>query len=275
MKTPHDNITALLEIMAALRTPQTGCPWNLKQNFASIIPYTIEESYEVADAIRRGDFVDLCEELGDLLLQVVYHARLAEEQGHFTFHDVVESITQKMLRRHPHIFGGKEERLHGMEPGQWQKIKDQEKQERHMRRLDSGQRQEKTDSLLDEITPALPPLIEATKLQQKAATVGFDWEEVDSIFEKLAEESAEFSQAIGLGNKAEIEAEYGDLLFTLLNLGRKLGLDPQEALGQTNQKFRQRFSFIEKELRKKDKTLDEASLEEMENLWQQAKTFSS
>jgi len=266
-----DDIAALLGIMAALRTPETGCPWDIEQNFASIIPYTIEEAYEVADAIRRGDLVDLCEELGDLLLQVVYHARMAEEQGAFSFHDVVTGITHKMLRRHPHVFGTDEERARPIAPDQWQRIKAQEKQERRARRLEMGIGEEQETSLLDSVPPALPPIIEATKLQQKAATIGFDWEKTEPIFEKITEEIAELKSAMAEDDKARIEAEYGDILFTILNLGRKLAVDPQSALDLTNLKFRRRFAFIETALQQQDKTLDEASLAEMDALWNEAK----
>jgi len=266
-----DTITDLLEIMAILRDPETGCAWDIEQNFASILPYTIEEAYEVADSIRRGDFADLCEELGDLLLQVVYHARMAEEQCAFTFHDVVSNIVQKMRRRHPHIFGTQAERVRGIKPDQWQKIKKQEKRERHLKRLEAGEQEEKSPSLLDDIPSALPPIIEAAKLERKVATVGFDWEKTSDIFEKMEEEITELKLAIESDNREEIEAEYGDVFFTLLNLGRKLKLDPQSALSLTNLKFRNRFSFIEKTLRQQGKTLDEASLDEMEMLWNEAK----
>jgi len=260
-----EDITALLEIMAILRDPKTGCAWDLKQDFASIIPYTIEEAYEVADAIRRRDWPDLCEELGDLLLQTVYHARMAEEQGYFTFQDVARAIVQKMRRRHPHIFGDEEERVRGAEPDQWQKIKREEKQQR---RLERGRSE---SSLLDGISPALPSIIEAMNLSKKAATIGFDWPESSAIFEKMAEELTELKQAITEQSQEKIAAEYGDVLFTLINLGRKLKLDPQSALGLTNLKFRNRFAFIEKALRQQGKTLEDASLDEMEALWNQAK----
>jgi len=274
MKMIH-GITALIEVMATLRTPETGCPFELEQSFASIIPYTIEEAYEVADAIRRGDVVDLCEELGDLLLQVVYHARMAEEQGAFTFHDVVERITQKMHRRHPHIFGTMEERARGYDREQWQKIKAQEKQEKQEKRLkcrETGKQEELPTSFLDEVSPALPPMVEAVKLAKKAATIGFDWEKPTFVFEKITEETSELLAAIKTDDSAEITAEYGDLLFTILNFGRQLNIDPSYALSLTNLKFRNRFSFIEKALHQQGKTLDEASLEEMEELWNRAKT---
>jgi len=268
------NITDLLEIMRALRHPQTGCPWDIEQDFISIVPYTIEEAYEVADAIRRNDLDDLCEELGDLLLQVVYHARLAEEQQAFSFDDVVKVIVQKMRRRHPHVFGSEEERAGGMKPDQWQQIKQEEREAKRSDHLEKGL-DISIASFLDDISPALPPILEAVKLAKKAATIGFDWEEAGSIFAKLEEELMELKLAIIAEDQNQIDAEYGDVLFTILNLARKLEIDPQVALGRTNLKFRQRFSFIEKELHKKGKQLDESSLAEMETLWQQAKTIVS
>jgi nucleoside triphosphate diphosphatase len=268
---PSRDIDRLIEIMAALRTPVTGCPWDLEQDFRSIAPYTLEEAFEVIDAIERGDLNDLREELGDLLLQVVFHARMAEERQAFSFGDVVEAITTKMIRRHPHVFGDEEAREAGMAKGAWNRIKEEEKAERARRRaelgLDSGERA----GFLDDVPPALPALMRALKLQQKAAKVGFDWAEAEPILDKIAEETAELRDALKSGNKAEISEEYGDLLFALVNLGRHLDIEPESALRATNEKFRSRFHFIETSLKKQDRSLDEATLDEMEALWQEAK----
>ncbi|GGA85432.1 nucleoside triphosphate pyrophosphohydrolase [Brucella endophytica] len=268
---PSRDIDRLIEIMAALRTPVTGCPWDLEQDFRSIAPYTLEEAFEVIDAIERGDLDDLREELGDLLLQVVFHARMAEEEGAFDFGAVVEAITTKMIRRHPHVFGDEEAREAGMAKGAWNRIKAEEKAERARRRaelgLDSGER----NGFLDDVPQALPALMRALKLQQKAAKVGFDWSEAEPILDKIAEETAELREAMQSGRKADIAEEYGDLLFALVNLGRHLDIEPESALRATNEKFRSRFHFIEESLKVRNRSLDEASLEEMEALWQAAK----
>jgi len=260
MKSAKD-IQRLIEIMAALRHPQTGCAWDIEQTFQSIVPYTIEETYEVVDAINRNDRVDLCEELGDLLLQVVYYARMAEEEGSFDFSDVVEGITTKMIRRHPHVFGSAQERRQGLQQGAWERIKSQEKQQ-------ANQRKQTGHNYLDTVSSALPAAMEAMKLQQKAAKVGFDWPDAGQVLDKLAEETEELTVAMAEGTAQDIAEEYGDLLFVLINLGRKLNLAPEEALAITNLKFRKRFSYIEKNT---DKTLEEMTLQEMEMLWEQAK----
>jgi nucleoside triphosphate diphosphatase len=269
---PSREISRLLEIMAALRTPVTGCPWDLEQDFASIVPYTIEEAYEVADAIERTDMNDLREELGDLLLQVVYHAQMATEAGHFTFEDVVETVTAKMIRRHPHVFGDETARSAGMAKGMWEKIKAQEKAERIEQRRASGFAWEESQAgYLDGIPNTFPALPRALKLQEKAARVGFDWAEAASILDKIEEEITELRAAMANASKAEMTDELGDLLFALVNLGRHLRVDPEMALRGTNAKFVKRFSYVEESLQTQGRSLEEASLEEMEALWQAAK----
>ena len=269
---PSKDISRLIEIMAALRTPVTGCPWDLEQDFSTIAPYTLEEAYEVADAIQRGDLDDLREELGDLLLQVVFHARMAEEEGAFAFDDVVEAITTKMIRRHPHVFGDEDARSAGMAKGAWDRIKAEEKAERRARRLAAGRDpEEHGKGFLDGVPVAHTGLTRALKLQEKAAKVGFDWKEAKPVLDKIEEEIGELRQAIEAGERREIADEYGDLLFALVNLGRHLKLDPETALRGTNEKFRTRFHAVEKALANQGRGLEGASLEEMEALWQQAK----
>lgn len=268
---PSKDINRLVEIMAALREPVSGCPWDIEQDFASIAPYTIEEAYEVADAIERRDMDDLCEELGDLLLQVVYHARMAEEHDHFEFSDVVEGITTKMIRRHPHVFGDAEAREAGMAKGMWEKIKTAEKEQRRERRMDKGIDDEQL-RYLGEVPRALPALTRAFKLQQKAARVGFDWDAAASVLDKIEEELGELRDAIDRGEARDIEDETGDLLFAVVNLGRHLGVDGEQALNGTNNKFVERFSFVEDRLAAAGSSLQEASLDEMEACWQEAKS---
>ncbi|RCS24300.1 nucleoside triphosphate pyrophosphohydrolase [Phyllobacterium salinisoli] len=268
---PSRDITRLIEIMAALRTPGTGCPWDLEQDFRSIAPYTLEEAFEVIDAIERGDLDDLREELGDLLLQVIFHARMAEEQGAFDFGDVVDAITTKMIRRHPHVFGDEDARGAGMAKGAWNRIKAEEKAERLQRRAELGLDDGEKNGFLDDVPQALPALMRALKLQQKAAKVGFDWSEAEPILDKIAEETAELRDALQSGRKSDVAEEYGDLLFAIVNLGRHLDIEPESALRGTNEKFRSRFHFIEKSLKEQERSLDEASLDEMEELWQKAK----
>ncbi len=268
---PSRNIDRLLEIMMALRDPETGCPWDVEQDFRSIVPYTLEETYEVLDAIERDDMDDLCEELGDLLLQVVFHARMAEEQGSFNFGDVVQAITHKMIRRHPHVFGDEEARNAGMAKGAWGRIKAQEKAERAERRAKLGLDANENTGFLDDVPRAFPALLRALKLQQKAAKVGFDWSEAAPILDKIAEETVELKEAMARGKKAEIQEEYGDLLFAMVNLGRHLELDPEIALIAANDKFRRRFHFIEKALDETGSSFEAASLDEMEAIWIKAK----
>jgi nucleoside triphosphate diphosphatase len=271
--TPSSDIARLLEIMAALRTPRTGCPWDLEQDFASIAPYTLEEAYEVVDAIERGDLADLRDELGDLLLQVVFHARMAEEQGSFAFGDVVEAITRKLIRRHPHVFGNTEDLSPEAVKSLWDSIKAEEKAERRAARESIGQGSELHEArFLGGIPTALPALTRAQKLTAKAAKVGFDWPEAAQVIDKIHEELEEVKEASSSGRKDRIEDEIGDLLFSVTNLARHFGIDPERALRRTNAKFERRFSSIEAALERQDRTLDEASLEEMEQLWVAAKT---
>ena len=258
--------------MAALRAPDTGCPWDIEQDFKSIAPYTIEEAYEVADAIARGDLDDLRQELGDLLLQVVYHARMAEEIGEFGFADVVQAITEKMIRRHPHVFGDEKARTAGMAKGMWEKIKAGEKAEKRAARLARGlDAEDHGKGFLDGIPVALPALTRALKLQQKAARVGFDWSEAAPILDKIEEEIGELRVAMANADRTEIADEFGDLLFAIVNFGRHLGVDPEAALAGTNEKFRSRFHYVERTLEKSGANLEEATLPQMEALWQMAK----
>lgn len=258
--------------MAALRTPVTGCPWDLEQNFASIAPYTIEEAYEVSDAIDRGDMADLRDELGDLLLQVVYHARMAEEAGEFALPDVVEAITKKMIRRHPHVFGDAVARAAGSAKGQWERIKADEKAAKRQERIARGlDPEDHGKGFLDSVPVALPALVRALKLQQKAATVGFDWGEAGPILDKMEEEIGELRAAITGGRQEEIKDEFGDILFAAVNLGRHLGVEPEAALSGTNHKFLSRFHYVEEQLAAAGSSLRDATLDEMEKLWQDAK----
>ncbi|MBN9046401.1 MAG: nucleoside triphosphate pyrophosphohydrolase [Rhizobiales bacterium] len=268
---PSRNIDRLLEIMAALRDPETGCPWDVEQDFRSIAPYTLEEVYEVLDAIEREDADDLREELGDLLLQVVFHSRMAEEEGSFAFGDVVEAITRKMIRRHPHVFGDVEARSAGMAKGSWNRIKAEEKAERAERRARLGLDTAEKSGFLDDIPRAFPALLRALKLQQKAAKVGFDWTEAAPILDKIAEETAELKEAMAVRDKAHRAEEYGDLLFAMVNLGRHLDIDPETALIAANDKFARRFHFIENKLDRSGSSLEKAGLEEMEAIWTEAK----
>ena len=270
---PSRDISRLIEIMAALRDRDTGCPWDVEQDFASIAPYTIEEAYEVADAIARNDMDDLRDELGDLLLQVAYHAQMASEAGEFAFGDVVQAITEKMIRRHPHVFGDEQARSAGMAKGMWEKIKAEEKSLKRAARIardldpeDHGQ------GYLDGVAVALPALTRALKLQEKAARVGFDWQEAAPILDKIEEEIGEFREALSRGDMAAMKDEFGDMLFALVNLGRHLKIDSEAALAGTNEKFRSRFHSVERALTASGQSLEGATLDEMEELWQRAKS---
>jgi tetrapyrrole methylase family protein/MazG family protein/ATP diphosphatase len=254
-------IDRLLNIMAALRTPETGCPWDLEQSFATIAPYTIEEAYEVADAIAQGNLVSLKEELGDLLFQVVFHARMAEEQGAFDFNDVVQGLSDKMEARHPHVFGTHAIETAEQQTQNWEVMK---AKERATKRADDP-------SLLADIPLALPALMRAEKLTKRAARVGFDWPSLDEVFEKLTEEIGETQEAIAEGDQAHIEEEIGDVLFVLANLARKAKIDPEVALRSANAKFERRFRWIEEALQRDGKTPETSSLEEMDGLWNLAK----
>jgi ATP diphosphatase len=271
---PSRDVSRLIEIMVALRAPVTGCPWDLEQNFETIAPYTIEEAYEVADAIARGDFDDLKEELGDLLLQVVYHAQMADEAGDFDFGDVVDGITRKMIRRHPHVFGDAEARSAGMAKGMWEKIKAEEKAEKRAARQARGRDPEESGKgYLDGIPLAFPALTRALKLQEKAARVGFDWGEALPILDKIEEEIGELREAMAANSLNATADEFGDVLFAMVNFGRHLKLDAEAALTGTNDKFRTRFHAVEEALKKEGRSLDDASLDEMEQKWQVAKAI--
>lgn len=259
---PNDGkpIDLLLAIMARLRDPKDGCAWDLEQTFATIAPYTVEEAYEVADAIERGDLKDLKEELGDLLLQVVFHSRMAEEQGAFAFDDVANAISEKMIRRHPHVFGPEEQRTSDEQVQAWEVIKAQERAEKG-----------KNQSLLDDVAVGLPALTRGVKLTARAARVGFDWPDHSFVLEKLREETAELEVEIAAGDRAKMRDELGDMLFVLANLARKLDIEPEDALRSTNAKFARRFRFIESVLAERGKTPAESDLEEMDALWNAAK----
>jgi nucleoside triphosphate diphosphatase len=265
---PSRDIDRLLEIMAKLRTPVTGCPWDLEQSFATIAPYTIEEAYEVADAIARHDLEDLKDELGDLLLQVVFHARMAEEQGAFAFGDVVEAISRKMIRRHPHVFGDKAGTLSAEDVKKsWGAIKAEEKAERAARHPQDSA----PSSLLASVRAGVPALARALELQRKASTVGFDWNDPRAVLNKIREEADEIEAALDQGDAAEVAAETGDLLFALVNLARHVGADPETSLRATNVKFERRFAYIERTLAQRGVALGDASLDDMDALWNEAK----
>jgi nucleoside triphosphate diphosphatase len=268
--TPSRDISRLIEIMAQLRTPVTGCPWDLEQNFETIAPYTIEEAYEVADAIARGDFDDLKDELGDLLLQVVYHARMAEEQGSFDFGDVVEAITRKMIRRHPHVFADKDGNIApaGVKSA-WERIKAEEKAERAAGR---PQHETPASALLSGVKVGQPALARALELQRKAGSVGFDWNDPRAVLNKIREEADEIEAALDSADSHALAAETGDLLFAVVNLARHVGANPEMALRGANAKFERRFAYIERALASKGRKPEDASLDEMDALWNEAKS---
>ncbi len=241
--------------MVRLRTPETGCPWDLVQSFETIAPFTIEEAYEVADAIARGTRAQLCAELGDLLLQTVYHSQIAEEEGSFSFDDVVEAICAKMIRRHPHVFGDTTARSASLAKGFWEEMKNEER------------RAGNSVGLLDDVPLAMPGLTRAIKLQAKAAKVGFDWPSVENVYDKIAEEVAEF-RAASESDKLE---EFGDLLFAVANVARHLSIDPESALREANAKFERRFRHIEDSLTNLGRSPRESNLVEMDTLWDEAK----
>jgi len=269
--TPSRDISRLIEIMAALRTPGTGCPWDLEQNFATIAPYTIEEAYEVADAIARDDRADLCDELGDLLLQVVFHARMAEEDGSFAFGDVVEAITAKMIRRHPHVFAGADGRTVALVQGEWERIKAAERAAKAGNGKSRGMTDDKPASALDGVPAALPALTRALKLQAKASRVGFDWNDPRAVLAKIREETDEIEAALDGGDKAEIAGEIGDLLFAVVNLARHIDADAEDALRGTNRKFERRFAFIEAALARQGLKPQDCDLDALDALWNAAK----
>jgi len=270
--TPSGDIQRLLDIMAWLRTPGRGCPWDLEQDFTTIALFTIEEAYEVADAIERGDLADLKDELGDLLLQVVFHARMAEEQGIFAFPDVVRAITEKLIRRHPHVFGGDRDMSPEAVKGLWDRIKAEEKRAKAEERQRLGLPAPAVAGVLAGVPTALPALTRALKLQDRAGKVGFDWNDVDAVLAKIVEEAGEIIEARRAGaSQASVADEVGDLLFAAVNLARHLGVDPEAALRGTNAKFERRFGSIETALAAKGRSPAEASLDEMDALWNEAK----
>lgn len=252
-------IDELLTIMAQLRNKDTGCPWDVEQTFSSIASCTIEEAYEVVDAIHENDMDHLCEELGDLLLQVVFHSQMAHEENLFSFDDVAQKISEKLVRRHPHVFGDAQIDTAEGTIDAWEAIKAQE-------------RAGKSQSLLDDVPKALPALTRAHKLQKRAAKVGFDWDTTAPILAKLQEEALELQAEIDAGApKEKLTDELGDILFVCVNLARQIKVEPEEALSSTNRKFERRFRHIERELRKQGRNPDDASLEEMDALWDAAK----
>ncbi len=264
---PSRDIARLLEIMAALRTPGSGCPWDLEQNFETIAPYTLEEAYEVADAIARGDLADLQDELGDLLLQVVFHARMAQEQGAFDFGDVVDTITTKLIRRHPHVFADEQGRTAEAVKGLWERIKAEERAQR----ADRGEAA--PAGALAGVPIALPALTRALKLQSKAGRVGFDWNDPRAVLAKIREEADEIEAELDDADSTHEHAasEVGDLLFAVVNLARHLRAEPEAILRATNLKFERRFASIERALAARGKTPKDATLAEMDALWDAAK----
>ncbi len=259
--TPSRDIGRLLDIMAVLRTPGSGCPWDLVQTFETIAPYTIEEAYEVADAVARDDMADLCDELGDLLLQVVYHARLAQERGAFDFGAVVETISAKIIRRHPHVFGNARDLTPLQVKALWGEIKAAER----------AGKPAAPQGALSGVPLSMPGLTRAVKLQEKAGKVGFDWNDARAVIAKIREEIDEVEAELDAGREDLARAELGDLLFALANLARHLKADPEAALRGTNAKFERRFAYIEAALTKKGKTPADATLAEMDALWDEAK----
>ena len=257
---PSKGIPRLLEIMRALRDPESGCPWDIEQNFKTIAPYTVEEAYEVADAIERENWEDLKNELGDLLLQTVYHTQMAEEEDLFNFNDVVNQISEKMIKRHPHVFGNENRnKTASQQVKDWESIKAEERSKKNQ------------TGILDDVALNLPALVRSFKLQKRAARVGFDWPKISQVLDKIEEETKELIEAKKTEPQERISEEFGDLMFSIVNLGRHLKVDPEEALKQTNRKFITRFNFVETSIRSQGKKIEDTSLEEMEALWQQAK----
>ena len=276
MKQTHQSsreISALLAVMEALRNRSSGCPWDIEQTFETIAPYTLEEAAEVADAIARGDMIDLRDELGDLLLQVVFHARMAEEQNLFDFGGVVEAITAKMIRRHPHVFGSAGKKSIEEVNLSWSEIKAQEKLERAAERAQAGLSADSKTSALDGVPPALPALARAVALQAKASKVGFDWNDARQVLAKIREECDEVEEEINRSSASAIAEEVGDLLFAVANLARHAGVDAEASLRKTNVKFERRFHYIEQALEKRGTIATNSTLQEMDALWNEAKTI--
>jgi len=265
MDQKQDQMTRLLDIMARLRDPDNGCPWDLEQTFATIAPHTIEEAYEVVEAIEENDMAELKSELGDLMFQVVFYAQMASENGDFDFHDVVGAISDKMITRHPHVFGDKSINTADAQTIAWEETKAAEREAK-------AKKSEGPLSALDGVAKTLPALTRAEKLQKRAARVGFDWPDLPPVIDKIHEEIEEFQVELSNGSeKDRLEDEFGDILFAVVNLGRKAGLDPEVALKRTNKKFTTRFQGVEEGLRLKGKSIDQSDLEEMDQLWNEMK----
>ena len=254
---------SLLALMARLRDPETGCAWDVKQDFYSLIPYTIEEAYEVADAIERNDFQDLRAELGDLLLQVVFHSRIAEERGLFDFEQVAAGIGEKLINRHPHVFAGVTFASDEQRQQAWEAAKAEERQQKNT--------DDQPQSVLAGVAKSLPALVACEKIQNRAASHGFDWPEVEPVFEKVKEELAEVHEAWQSGDQAHIQEEVGDLLLVAVNLARHLKVNPEIALQQATKKFTRRFNYIEKQVEATGRQLRDCQLEELDGLWNEAK----
>jgi len=258
---------ALLSLMARLRDPETGCAWDRKQDFNSLIPYTIEEAYEVADAIERNDFQDLRSELGDLLLQVVFHSRIAEERGLFDFEQVAAAIGEKLIRRHPHVFAGVTFASDEQRQQAWEEAKAQERRQKEA--------EQKTESVLAGVAKSLPALVECEKIQNRAASHGFDWPDTEPVFDKVREELHEVHEAWQSGDQAHIQEEVGDLLLVVVNLARHLKVNPEIALREATKKFTRRFNYIEKRVEASGRTLRDCELAELDGLWGEAKRVQS
>lgn len=275
-----DTLTAierLIAIMSMLRDKQHGCPWDLEQTIKSLLPYTLEEVYEVVDAIENNDLVELEDELGDLLFQVIFYAQIAKEQGVFDFQDIANSISDKLVRRHPHVFPGGDVQQFGVPQDisaqqvvvNWEAIKEQEREEK--RRKGSTKASVELESVLDDVPRALPAVERARKLQKRAAQLGFDWTEITPVLEKLKEEVAEFEEALASGEQERMSDELGDVLFAAINLARHSKIEPETALRSANRRFEKRFKWIESSLSGQGKLLKETNLEELDALWDQAK----
>jgi ATP diphosphatase len=274
------NIDSLIELMSKLRDPVQGCPWDLKQSITSLLPHTLEEVYEVADAIESGSMVELEDELGDLLFQIVFYAQLAREERSFDFDDIAAGVTNKLLRRHPHVFpdgtlasfGETKELSADQVVANWDAIKEIEREEKRQKLKLTGQEQiDSPASLLDDVPKALPAMERARKLQKRAASVGFDWKEIEPVLMKLKEEIAELEEAIVQGQTKEIEHELGDVLFASVNLARHVKVEPEIALRGCNSRFEARFRFIEKQLQIEETEFKNKSLEDLDHLWDLAK----
>ncbi len=259
---PSRDFSTLVEIMAVLRDPETGCPWDVEQDFKSIRHFTIEEAYEVADAIERDDFDDLCAELGDLLLQPVFHAQMASEVNYFDIGDVIEGICEKLIRRHPHIFDSENNLNSGAVLDQWEEIKTEERKKRALKRGEA-----KVPSLLDDVPKALPSLLRAEKLSKRAAKVGFDWPDTQGVLAKCREELNEVEVEMARGNSGRTHEEIGDLLFAVANLARKAGVSPEAALSDANAKFVHRFEYVEQRCADEDIDPAQAGLDRLQLYW--------